>query len=469
MYQALYRSYRPETFDSLLGQEHIVRILTSQINSQTTGHAYLFCGTRGTGKTSTARLLAKGMNCLAPQGQRPCGECAACKAIASGTFVDVLEIDAASNNGVDNIRELRESVNFPPAIGRTKVYIIDEAHMLSNSAANALLKTLEEPPSSILFILATTEPQKIPATIISRCMRLDFRRVSEIKIKERFSQICQEMKVDIQDEALDLIAANADGSVRDGLSILDRCICGFGKVTRDDVLAVLGMASEDVYLEITENILNDQIGQALLLFNQMLAEGKEVSQFAKDWVEHFRNLMIIKFVKEPQSILNVSLESIERLKGQAQRISLEEIKRHIFVLSEAIDDAKWSPKPRILVELAIVRMQKSKERAPLSTEVKREEISPTDSTPKAQEEEGLSKIWKEVLLCEEVSLMLRTSGSQLKEMTDKSFIVQVRNQFQEDCFLETKSLFERLMEKTTGRRLHMELAVSEAEAQESFL
>ena len=464
MYQALYRSYRPETFTKLLGQDHIVKILTNQINTQTTGHAYLFCGTRGTGKTSTARLLAKGMNCLAPQGQRPCGECAACRDIAAGTFVDVLEIDAASNNGVDNIRELRESVNFPPAVGRTKVYIIDEAHMLSTSAANALLKTLEEPPSDILFILATTEPQKIPSTIISRCMRLDFHRVPELKIKERFIEICKEMNVDAREDALSLIAANADGSVRDGLSILDRCISGFGAVTRDDVLAVLGIASEDVYLQITEHIMGGCIAEALVLFNRVLAEGKDVHQFAKDWVEHFRNLMILKFVKNPQNILNISAESISRLQAQAGRISLEEIKDYILLLSEAVADAKWSPKPRILVELAIVRMQKVK--SSVSPEFEENRKSDLLSPEKNQ---GQKAVWDEVLSSEDVSTMLKTSGSVLEEVTEKNFIVRVRNSFLEDCFLQEKLLFERLVEKTTGRRLQMKLIVSEEEAQASFL
>ncbi|MDD3863528.1 MAG: DNA polymerase III subunit gamma/tau, partial [Eubacteriales bacterium] len=240
MYQALYRSYRPETFQELLGQEHIVRILKNQLDAGTTGHAYLFCGTRGTGKTSTARILAKGLNCLAPQGQRPCGECAVCRDIAAGTFVDVIEIDAASNNGVDNIRELRESVNYPPASGRSKVYVIDEAHMLSTPAANALLKTLEEPPESIVFILATTEPQKLPATILSRCLRLDFHRVSEDLIRHRFAEICKERGIEAGEDALALIASNADGSVRDGLSLLDRCAAGNGAVTREVVLELLG-------------------------------------------------------------------------------------------------------------------------------------------------------------------------------------------------------------------------------------
>lgn len=228
MYQALYRAYRPEVFDEVLGQEHIVRIIKNQLATDSTSHAYLFCGTRGTGKTTTARLLAKGLNCLS-DGEKPCGECANCMSIKEGSFIDVIEIDAASNNGVDNIRELRESVSYPPAVGRNKIYIIDEVHMLSTGAFNALLKTLEEPPEYVTFILATTEVQKLPATILSRCMRLDFKRVPEKTIIVGMARICSEIGIEVTEDALRIIAANADGSVRDGLSILDQCISGVRK------------------------------------------------------------------------------------------------------------------------------------------------------------------------------------------------------------------------------------------------
>ncbi len=355
MYQALYRSFRPETFETLIGQEHIVKILKNQIAAGTVGHAYLFCGTRGTGKTTTARLLAKALNCTS-EGNKPCGECPACKAIAAGSFIDVVEMDAASNNGVDDIRDLREEVNFPPVQGRTKVYIIDEAHMLTGQAANAFLKTLEEPPANTVFILATTEPNKLPSTILSRCIRLDFKRVPEKILRERFESICREIGVQADDDALALIAGNADGSVRDGLSLLDRCVSGADRITRDDVLFLLGMAGAETYLKITDQILAKNASGALITLSEILAEGKEALQFARDWVEHFRNLMIIKFAEKPEEVLNLSLENISRLKAQSGKISMNDLSRCITTLSKTLADARWSPKPRILLELAIIEL-----------------------------------------------------------------------------------------------------------------
>ncbi len=355
MYQALYRSFRPETFDTLIGQEHIVKILTNQIKNGTTGHAYLFCGTRGTGKTTTARLLAKALNCTS-DAVRPCGECAACKAIAAGTFLDVTEIDAASNNGVDDMRSLREEVNFPPVMGRTKVYIIDEAHMLSTQACNALLKTLEEPPANTVFILATTDPNKLPTTILSRCIRLDFRRVSEERLAERFADICAQVGVKAADDALALIAANADGSVRDGLSLLDRCISSGEELTREDVLFLLGMAGTETLISLTDSLIAKDAGAALGTMAAVIAEGKEVTQFARDLTEHLRNLMVIKYTARPENVLNLSLENIERLKEQSGRADMEFIRSSIAELSSALADARWAPRPRILFELALVRI-----------------------------------------------------------------------------------------------------------------
>lgn len=357
MYQALYRSFRPETFDGILGQEHIVKILKNQISTGTTGHAYLFCGTRGTGKTSTARLLAKGVNCLAPEGDRPCGVCENCRNIKAGTFMDVMEIDAASNNGVENIRELRESVKYPPVTGRCKVYIIDEVHMLSPGAFNALLKTLEEPPENVMFILATTEVQKLPATILSRCLRLDFHRIPEIQLRRGMKEICGTIGVEISDSALGLIAANADGSARDGLSLLDQCISGGDKkVSRQDVLSLLGTSGEEVFLEMTDFIHTQQVAEALLLLDRVLSDGKDVRQFIKDWVSHFRSLLMTKFIKNPEDLLNMSAENVERIRIQSERLDLSDINASILELSKTLADAKWSTQPRILLELTIVRM-----------------------------------------------------------------------------------------------------------------
>lgn len=355
MYQALYRSFRPETFDFLLGQEHIKKVLQNQIKTGTVGHAYLFCGTRGTGKTTTARLLAKALNCTG-EGEKPCGVCPSCKAIANGTFIDVVEMDAASNNSVDDVRSLRESVNFPPVMGRTKVYIIDEAHMLSSSAANAFLKTLEEPPENTVFILATTDPGKLPSTILSRCIRLDFRRVPEKQIQDGFEKICKELGAQVDSDALALIAANADGSVRDGLSLLDRCLSQGDRLTRDDVLFLLGMSGIETYIDITERVIKRDAAGALSVLAEALSEGKEVLQFTKDWVEHIRNLMIIKYAENPEKILNISSENIGRMKAQADEIGIDGISDIITTLSRTLNDARWASKPRILVELAVIQL-----------------------------------------------------------------------------------------------------------------
>jgi DNA polymerase-3 subunit gamma/tau len=368
MHQALYRSFRPETFQGILGQEHIVKILSNQIRSGTTGHAYLFCGTRGTGKTTTARILAKGVNCTASEKDRPCGICENCVAIRDGIFLDVIEIDAASNNGVDNIRELRESVKYPPVAGRCKVYIIDEVHMLSTGAFNALLKTLEEPPTYVMFILATTEPQKLPATILSRCLRLDFHRVPEKLLREGMREICKKLDVKISDSALAVIAANGDGSVRDSLSILDQCIAGAGKeVTRQDVLDVLGTSGEEVFIQLTDMVDQGRVTDAFLLLDRILSEGIEVRQFMKDWIAHYRSVMITKFIRHPEDLLNVSEENVERIREQSMRIDLSSINDNILELARTLSEAKWSTQPRILLELCIVRLASGRDFESLST------------------------------------------------------------------------------------------------------
>lgn len=356
MYTALYRSERPEVFDEILGQEHIVRILKHQIASGEVSHAYLFCGTRGTGKTTTARILAKGVNCLHedPQG-RPCGTCANCRAISEGTFMDVIEIDAASNNGVENIRELRESVKYPPAVGRKKVYIIDEVHMLSTGAFNALLKTLEEPPENVMFILATTEPQKLPATILSRCLRLDFKRVPQVLLMEGMRRICAEKGVSLTDSALKLLANCADGSVRDGLSVLDQVLAsGQKQIDRSDVLEYIGAAGEDFFIELTDLTALHKVPEALLLLDQALADGKDVRSLMKDWMAHYRNLMITKFIRNPEDMLNMAAENLARIEEQSRHITMDEIRDAVLLLSRTINEARWSTQPRILLELAII-------------------------------------------------------------------------------------------------------------------
>lgn len=354
MYKALYRTERPETFDEVIGQEHIVRVLKNQIANNTVGHAYLFCGTRGTGKTTMARLLAKAVNCTS-DGERPCGCCDNCLSIKDGSFIDMIEIDAASNNGVESVREIRDSVNYPASIGRRKVYIIDEVHMLSTAAFNALLKTLEEPPEGIMFILATTDPQKLPQTILSRCMRFNFRRVSEPQLAGQMKAICEKRGVKITDSALKLLAANADGSVRDGLSLLDQCLAGTDKVLdRETVLEFLGTVSEGFFLELTEKVCVRDTSGALLLLDEVLAEGKDVKQLLNDWMAHYRSLLIAKYIKDAENLLNMSGENIEKLKEQSQEMDLATINSSILTLANTINDARYSTQARTLMELAIV-------------------------------------------------------------------------------------------------------------------
>ncbi len=356
MYTALYRTERPEVFSEMLGQEHIVRILRNQIASDTVGHAYLFCGTRGTGKTTTARLLAKAVNCTS-EGERPCGVCENCRAIQNGRFMDVIEIDAASNRSVNDIRDLRDSVNFPPITGRRKVYIIDEVHMLTPEAFNALLKTLEEPPESIMFILATTDPQKLPQTILSRCMRFDFRRVPENRIAERMEEICAKRGIRVTDGALRLLAANADGSVRDGLSLLDQCIAGdTEELTREQVLEYLGTVSDDFFLRLTERVMLKDAAGALLLLDEVIRDGKDVKLLLGDWLSHYRSLLIAKYIKDPEDMLNMSRENVEKLARQSAAMELPDLNDGIITLAKTISDARYSTQPRTLMELAIVTL-----------------------------------------------------------------------------------------------------------------
>ena len=488
MYTALYRAYRPEVFDEILGQEHIVRILKNQIETDSTSHAYLFCGTRGTGKTTTARILAKGLNCLS-DGARPCGSCSACRAIKEGTYLDVVEIDAASNNGVDNIRELRESVKYPPAVGRKKVYIIDEVHMLSTGAFNALLKTLEEPPEYVTFILATTEPQKLPATILSRCMRLDFKRVPEKILISGMTDICSKKGIDVAEDALRIIAANADGSVRDGLSILDQCLSGGDtRIEAADVLDFLGASGEETFTELTELVRMKKTEDALLLVNKALADGKDVRQFIRDWINHYRNLLMTKFIKNPQDIINMSVENIARIERQSRIIELEDINRGILELSRTMNEAKWSTQPRILLELVIVKLSSrgigiavpvtskvaSDRVASDKTELpssetglippKAEAASADDDMPDMRDENAESfdcdTVWNDVFEDGEAakgSFYIIGSGAKLEKIEDEIFTVAVSSEHVRIHAENNRKLLEDLMEKHTGKRRTMKL------------
>ncbi|MCI9428286.1 MAG: DNA polymerase III subunit gamma/tau [Eubacterium sp.] len=357
-YTALYRKFRPNEFSDVKGQDHIVATLKNQIEADRIGHAYLFCGTRGTGKTTIAKIFAKAVNCERPSEGSPCGECASCRAVASGASMNVIEIDAASNNGVDSIREIREEVTYRPTEGKYKVYIIDEAHMLSIGAFNALLKTLEEPPSYVIFILATTEAHKIPVTILSRCQRYDFKRISAETIYKRLTELLEKEEVTAEEKAVRYIARAADGAMRDALSLLDQCISFYlGKaLTYENVLDVLGAVDTEVFSGLLKKVLSlDMIG-VIETVEHLIADGRELSQFVIDFSWYLRNLLLLKSSEELSAALDVSAENLNQMKEQAGQISEETLIRYIHIFSELSGQMKRSSQKRILFEVALIKL-----------------------------------------------------------------------------------------------------------------
>jgi DNA polymerase-3 subunit gamma/tau len=357
-YTALYRKFRPDHFEDVKGQEHIVTTLKNQINANRIGHAYLFTGTRGTGKTTVAKIFAKAVNCENPVDGSPCGECAACKAIASGASMNVIEIDAASNNGVDNIREIVDEVSYSPAEGRYKVYIIDEVHMLSIGAFNALLKTLEEPPSYVIFILATTEVHKIPITILSRCQRYDFKRISIDTIADRMRELMDTEQVEIEEKALRYVAKMADGSMRDGLSLLDQCIAFHlgQKLTYDKVLDVLGAVDTEVFSRLFDCILQADVLGCIEILEEIVMQGRELTQFVADFTWYLRNLMLAKSTDDIEDVIDASTENLARLKEEAASADLDTIMRYIRIFSELSGQIRYAAQKRILIEMALIKV-----------------------------------------------------------------------------------------------------------------
>ena len=357
MHKALYRSYRPQTFEDVVGQEHIIKTLKNQIQTNTIGHAYLFCGTRGTGKTSTAKIFARTVNCPNSINEEPCNNCDICKEILADNTMDVIEIDAASNNSVDDIREIRENVKYTPTKAKYKVYIIDEVHMLSQGAFNALLKTLEEPPSYVIFILATTEPHKIPATILSRCQRFDFKRVTVSDMINRMKVICSDIGIEADDKALNLIARSSQGALRDALSILDQCISfSDNSIQYKDVVELLGTVNIDYLFKIANYIVNEDTKSCLEMLNELVIWGKDIKNFISDLIDHFRNLMVCKVSKDLDEIISLPEETLEQLKAQSNPIDIKDIIRILNVLSEAQDNIRYSSNPRVLVEVCIMKL-----------------------------------------------------------------------------------------------------------------
>lgn len=357
-YQALYRKYRPKDFSDVKGQEHIVTTLSNQIKADRIGHAYLFCGTRGTGKTTVAKIFAKAVNCENPGPQGPCGTCAMCQAIEAHSSMNVVEIDAASNNRVDDIRQVIDEVQYSPAEGRFKVYIIDEVHMLTTSAFNALLKTLEEPPAYLIFILATTEAHKIPLTILSRCQRYDFKRISVEAIAARLQDLLEQEGVEAEPEALNYIARQADGALRDGLSLLEQCISFyFGQtLTYENVLKVLGAVDQAVYHKLMEALVKNRVEGVIRVVADMVEQGKDLTQFVNEFVWYLRNLLVVKTTENVGQLVDMSAENQKELRQYAEVVEVPVMFRYIRILSELANDIKYGNNKRVMLEVALIKL-----------------------------------------------------------------------------------------------------------------
>ena len=357
-YTALYRKFRPATFDEVKGQDHIVQTLKNQIKSGRIGHAYLFCGTRGTGKTSVAKILAKAVNCESPEDGNPCNQCASCDEIGKGSSLNVVEIDAASNNGVDNIRQIREEIQYSPTDGKYKVYIIDEVHMLSIGAFNALLKTLEEPPEYVIFILATTEPRKIPITILSRCQRYDFKRITIDTISKRLSELMEVEQTDVEEKAIRYIAKAADGSMRDALSLLDQYIAFYPgqPLTYESVLDGLGAVDSGVFSELLRAIISGNVSECINVLDEIVLQGRELNQFVTDFIWYMRNLLLVKTSDNIEDVIDASAERVELLKEEADMIEADVLMRYIRVFSELSNQIKYSAQKRVLIEMALIKL-----------------------------------------------------------------------------------------------------------------
>ena len=357
-YTALYRKFRPAEFSEVKGQDVVVKTLQNQIKSDRIGHAYLFTGTRGTGKTTIAKIMAKAVNCENLVDGNPCNECETCKSINAGASINVRELDAASNNGVDSIRQIIEEIEYPPTEGRFKVYIIDEVHMLSTGAFNALLKTLEEPPSYVIFILATTEVGKIPVTILSRCQRYDFKRISIDTIADRLRELCEREQIVADDKAIMYIAKAADGSMRDALSLLDRCNAFYldEELSFDNVLKCLGAVDTEVFSRLLRYILNRDVNGAINTLDEVITGGKEIRQFVADFMGYLRNIMLLKSSSDMADVIEVSSENLKLIQEEAKIITEDEVIRYIRILSELDNQIRYASNKRVLVEIAIIKL-----------------------------------------------------------------------------------------------------------------
>lgn len=401
-YIALYRKWRPLVFEDVVEQEHVVKTLKNSVCTGRIAHAYLFCGTRGTGKTTMAKIFSRAINCLNSNGGDPCNECDICRGILSGSLLDVIEIDAASNNSVDNIRDIRDEVIYTPSNARYKVYIIDEVHMLSSGAFNALLKTLEEPPAHVVFILATTEPHKLPATILSRCQRFDFRRIPIESIMGRLNEISEASGVELVNDASRLIAKMSDGALRDAISILDQCISMGGKqIAYNDVLSVVGIVNDTYIAEIVDSINARDIKNILKMVERLVLDGKDIAKFVSDLVHYYRNLLVCKITDKPQDILDVTEDVLQKMLDQCSQLDQNEIMLIIKEFSALETGLKWAAYPRIMLELSIVKICESdftgdRESILERLAVLENRINNADFSPKPQVDKNNVKVVEEV-------------------------------------------------------------------------
>lgn len=462
MYQALYRRFRPKNFDEVLGQNHITTTLKNQILRDNIGHAYLFSGTRGTGKTSVAKIFARAVNCIDSQDGNPCNNCEVCKGILDESIMDVIEMDAASNNKVDDVRELREKVKYPPSRARYKVYIIDEVHMLSTSAFNALLKTLEEPPKHLIFILATTESEKLPQTILSRCQRFDFKRITTEDIIKNLNNICNEIDFKAEESALKLIARNSDGAMRDALSLLDQCVSfREGVLSYEDVLDILGIANNDLIFSLVDNIEDKNLEESLNILDNIIQNGKDINQFIKDLVYHFRNLMIAKTSKDSSDIIDLEMETVKRYENQAKSLSLDFILKSIQILNEGENQAKWSSQPRIILEMMIVKLISLTDE--YSLEERLDRLEEMIQNGNVNVEEKNREIQKKTVERPYEYKEQKIEKSKIKKEEKKEEVVEIVDDGKDISFNEIKDKWPNILKEIKSKRVSTQALLKEGE------
>lgn len=467
-YQALYRVWRPQTFTDVVGQGHITKTLQNALLEGAYSHAYLFSGPRGTGKTSTAKILAKAVNCEHAPVAQPCNQCTICQGITQGSVVDVLEIDAASNNGVEQIRDIRDNVKFAPTEGKKKVYIIDEVHMLSQGAFNALLKTLEEPPAHVMFILATTEPHKIPLTIISRCQRFDFKRISRKALMERMTFICQEQHISIQPEAIQLLAQVAEGGMRDALSLLDQVVSfADNEVTLEDCLAVTGTVAQETLAQLADAIIEERVDQAIRYLDTLMNEGKEPLRLVEDLIYYYRDLLLYQSAPGLDEMFE-RVQLTEEFKQKASMYPREKLFAMIERLSSTQNEMKWSNHPRVFLEVAFIQLIQATKHKDLPTtgvddhvEAKIAELT----TKIASLEEQLNQVQKQSLSKDDGSKNTEqtiTSSIPVMKVTPKK-VKKMLLSATKTQFVELNSKWSVILEevKKKGVRVHAWLKDSE--------